>query len=107
MAMGAGMTTAKKDLPMPKRTPAYVTREIGAVELCISPDTWDQWVKAGLLPRPIAMGIAGETPRWRWADVDAWLSDPERRSLQSKLPEERFFRELGNGPAKERRRADA
>jgi hypothetical protein len=54
-------------------TPAYVNRETGAGELLISPDTWDDWVKAGHLPPPCDTFPAG-TPRWRWEDVDLKLS---------------------------------
>ena len=55
------------------RTPAYVDRETGAAELLISPDTWDQWVKEGRLPRPCDTFPTG-MPRWRWEDVDRRLS---------------------------------
>jgi len=55
------------------RTPAYVDRETGAAELLISPDTWDQWVKEGRLPRPCDTFPTG-MPRWRWEDVDRKLS---------------------------------
>jgi hypothetical protein len=68
------MTMRKKDnLLRGDRTPAYVGRETGAAELQISPDTWDQWVKEGRLPRPCD-GFPPGTPRWRWADVDRKLS---------------------------------
>lgn len=65
------MTKAKDRLPLPIRTPAYVSREVGAAELCISPETWDQWVRVGDLPPPVHIG---GLPRWRWQDVDARLS---------------------------------
>ena len=39
------MTTRKLDLPLPARTPAFVSREIGAAELGVSPETWDRWVR--------------------------------------------------------------
>jgi hypothetical protein len=55
------------------RTPAYVSRETGAAELQVSPDTWDQWVKEGRLPPPCDTFPNG-TPRWRWEDVDRKLS---------------------------------
>lgn len=67
------MTKAKALLPLPVRTPAYVSREVGAAELCISPETWDAWVRSGTLPRPCPATDAGGSPRWRWADVDAAL----------------------------------
>lgn len=68
------MTGRKSDnLLRGDRTPAYVGRETGAAELQISPDTWDKWVKEGVLPPPCPALPAG-TPRWRWADVDRVLS---------------------------------
>jgi hypothetical protein len=45
------MTVRKASLPLPQRTPAYVSREVGAAELCISPETWDRMVAAGELPK--------------------------------------------------------
>jgi hypothetical protein len=67
------MTARKTDLPLPVRTPAYVSREVGAAELVISPETWDRWVDDGILP-PVAPGFPSSTPRWKWADVDRKLS---------------------------------
>lgn len=52
------------------RTPAYVSREVGAAELCISVDTWDAMVKLGKLPKPVLFDGA---PRWSWAEVDGML----------------------------------
>lgn len=72
------MTARKLNLPLPSRTPAYVSREVGAAELHISPETWDNWVARKILPPP-APGFPDGTPRWRWADVDACLS---RRSFE-------------------------
>lgn len=63
------LTVRKADLPLPVRTPAFVSREIGAAELGISPETWDRWVREGILPPP-APGFPSSTPRWRWQDVD-------------------------------------
>jgi hypothetical protein len=67
--------TARKaeNLLLGHRTPAYVGRETGAAELQISPDTWDKWVKDGVLPPPCGTFPEG-TPRWRWEDVDRRLS---------------------------------
>jgi hypothetical protein len=67
------MTSRKSDAKLPSRTPAYVDRETGAAELIISPETWDRWVAAGILP-PVAPGFPETTPRWRWADVDRKMS---------------------------------
>lgn len=68
------MTIRKaNNLLLGQRTPAYVGRETGAAELQISPDTWDQWVKDGLLP-PACDAFPAGTPRWRWEDVDRKLA---------------------------------
>jgi len=52
----------------------YVSRETGAQRLDICPRTWDDWVKAGILPKPYKLGISGTTPRWLWTEVDEWIS---------------------------------
>ena len=67
------MTTRKLNLLLPARTPAFVSREVGAAELGISPQTWDRWVTDGILP-PVAPGFPVSTPRWRWLDVDRKLA---------------------------------
>jgi len=68
------MTPRKSDnLLRGDRTPAYVGRETGAAELQISTETWDKWVKDGVLPPPCPALPAG-TPRWRWVDVDRKLA---------------------------------
>lgn len=85
------------------RPPSYVSRETGAAELDISTDTWDEMVKNGRLPKPIKVGTAGTTPRWRWEDVDAVLSG--RRPITPECEPEPFFRGLANGTQKDRGRA--
>jgi hypothetical protein len=67
------LTARKANLLLPVRTPAFVSREIGAAELGISPETWDRWVREGILPPP-APGFPSSTPRWRWQDVDRKLA---------------------------------
>jgi hypothetical protein len=67
------LTPRKETLRLPVRTPAYVDRAIGAAELNISPETWDNWVDQGILPKA-APGFPTSTPRWRWADVDRKLA---------------------------------
>jgi hypothetical protein len=67
------MTPRKSNLPLPVRTPAFVSRELGAAELAVSPETWDRWVREGILPPP-APGFPASTPRWRWADIDLRLA---------------------------------
>ena len=67
------MTTRKSALVLPARTPAFVSREVGAAELVISPETWDRWVSEGI-PPAAAPGFPTSTPRWRWMDVDHKLA---------------------------------
>jgi hypothetical protein len=68
------MTTPKKHLIVRgDRPPAYVSRETGAAELCISPETWDRWAVEDKLPRAAAGSPPG-SPRWRWEDVDRKIS---------------------------------
>jgi hypothetical protein len=68
------MTVRKSDIRLRgDRTPAYVDRETGAAELLISPDTWDNWVREGILP-PSCATFPNGSPRWRWEDVDRKLS---------------------------------
>jgi hypothetical protein len=67
------MTRRKIELHLPTRPPSYVSRETGAAEVGISPETWDRWVANGILPLP-ASGFPASTPRWRWLDVDRKLS---------------------------------
>jgi hypothetical protein len=80
------MTPRKSDLPLPARTPAFVSRELGAAELVVSPETWDRWVRDGILPAP-APGFPASTPRWRWLDVDRKLAgkNAELTGLESYL----------------------
>lgn len=95
--------TARKDETTLGRTPAFVSRDIGAAELCISPATWDLWVKEGILPPPCDLGISGTTPRWDWLDVREALSQRKRAASESEP--EPFFRGLANGQTKDKRRA--
>jgi hypothetical protein len=66
------VTARKSALSLPTRTPAFVSREIGAAELCVSPTTWDNWVADGVLPPP-APGFPDSLPRWHWSAVEAQL----------------------------------
>jgi len=62
------MTASRHALPARDRVPEFVDRATGAAELCISPATWDKWVKNGILPQP-ACGFPPSSPRWCWIDV--------------------------------------
>jgi hypothetical protein len=77
------MTVRKASLPLPPRTPAYVSREVGSAELCISPETWDRMVAAGELPKADKRFL-GTLPRWEWAAVQVYLrGGDERRTMQT------------------------
>lgn len=95
--------TKRRDATTLPHVPAYVSREIGAAEICVSPATWDEWVKAGIIPQPCDLGISGTTPRWRWVDVDDALS--RRGRFADEYQPEPFFRGASNGQDKDRRRA--
>jgi hypothetical protein len=54
----------------PKRTPQFVSREIGAFELCVDVETWDELVKLGRLP-PCVPGLERlGLYRWSWKEVE-------------------------------------
>lgn len=67
------MTKRKSELRLPARTPAYVCQEVGAAELGISPQTWNEWVRQGVLPPPHP-GFPRGTRRWSWQEVQAHLA---------------------------------
>jgi predicted DNA-binding transcriptional regulator AlpA len=92
------MTKRRADIVLSPRLTAYVTREEGAAELRVSPSTWDEMVECGQLPRPVRMGKMGTIKRWRWSDVDASLRNDDAASPEP------YFRGVGNGPAKDRKR---
>ncbi|MBB3930060.1 hypothetical protein GGR25_001099 [Kaistia hirudinis] len=76
------MTSRKADASFLGRTPAFVSPEIGAAELCISIGTWDRLVADGYLPPPVP-GL-GSIRRWRWIDVEAKVAgmSPAEIALQ-------------------------
>ena len=91
------MSTRKADLHLPTRTPTFVSREVGAAELCISPDTWDRMVDRKELPLPV---IVSGMPRWKWEVVEAWLSGKQD---YAKVPENPLLAALTNGKTQKRR----
>jgi hypothetical protein len=91
------MSTRKTDLHLPARTPTYVSREVGAAELCISPDTWDRMVDRKELPPPT---IVSGMPRWKWESVEAWLSG--KRDYAT-VPDNAYLAALTNGKTKKYR----
>ena len=96
------MTKRKDEIGLSARVRAYVSRESGAAELEISPDTWDAWVREGRLPPP-APGFPASTPRWRWEDVDLCLSGKLPGGEDPAMA--RIGTVFGDGSKKERRRA--
>jgi hypothetical protein len=97
------MTVRKTDnLLRGDRTPAYVGRETGAAELQVSPDTWDKWVKDGVLPPPCNTFPEG-TSRWRWEDVDRKLTGQKTASsIEAEMIEK--AKNFGKFTRKKRRR---
>jgi hypothetical protein len=88
----ATMSTPRKtDLHLRARTPTYVSREVGAAELCISPQTWDRMVDRKELP--LATIVSG-MPRGKWETVEAWLSG--KRDCAT-MPEDPYLAMLANG----------
>lgn len=53
------------------RPPAWPSKATLAAELDVSESTIDEWVRRGILPKPVRM--AGSV-RWCWDDVNAALS---------------------------------
>jgi predicted DNA-binding transcriptional regulator AlpA len=53
---------------MGDRVPEYVTRQRAAAELCMSDDTFDKYVREGVLPSPKRRGTL---TRWKWSDIVA------------------------------------
>ena len=50
--------------------PAYVCRQTAARELDMSDDTFDKYVREGILPQPKRRG---ELKRWKWSEIVAAL----------------------------------
>jgi hypothetical protein len=90
------MTTRKADLPLPTRTPTYVSREVGAAELCVSPETWDAMFARGELPPP-EFKVGGTMPRWRWETVQAWLSGRRAAATMPTDPYVAAAEQVGRG----------
>jgi predicted DNA-binding transcriptional regulator AlpA len=51
---------------MAEDIPAYVSRKRAAIELDMSPDTFDEYVRKGTLPQPKRRG---KLTRWKWAEI--------------------------------------
>lgn len=55
---------------MGDHVPDYVTRQRAAVELDMSDDTFDKYVRQGILPQPKQRG---GLKRWKWSEIVAAL----------------------------------
>jgi predicted DNA-binding transcriptional regulator AlpA len=51
---------------MGDRVPEYVTRQRAAAELRMSDDTFDKYVREGILPSPKRRG---KLTRWKWSEI--------------------------------------
>jgi predicted DNA-binding transcriptional regulator AlpA len=50
--------------------PAYVCRQTAARMLDMSDDTFDKYVREGILPQP---KCRGKLKRWKWSEIEAAL----------------------------------
>ena len=64
---------------MGDRVPEYVTRQRAAAELCMSDDTFDRYVREGVLPSPKRRG---KLMRWKWSEIVSVLDGGAASSLQ-------------------------
>ena len=79
---------------MSERVPEYVTRQRAAAELCMSDDTFDKYVREGILPSPKRRG---KLTRWKWSEIVAVLDGGG--SFRSEMTQDAF--EQGAERAKE------
>jgi predicted DNA-binding transcriptional regulator AlpA len=70
--------------------PDWVTADTLAYLIECSRKSIDEWVKSGILPRPVR--ISGTSLRWRRADVDDWLQE---RAASASLQEKKTLFDLG------------
>jgi predicted DNA-binding transcriptional regulator AlpA len=71
MTMAASRTRDSQDRPFP---PDYVSAQTLAHRLDCSTTTVREYVRRGLLPRPVNLG---DLVRWRWADVESFIRSLE------------------------------
>ena len=57
------------------RCPPYQDAATLAGNLCVHPDTVDNWVEKGILPP--AKVVRGGKRLWKWSEVEAWLDQPK------------------------------
>jgi hypothetical protein len=65
---------------MAEGIPAYVTRHRAALELDMSPDTFDEYVRNKVLPGPKRRG---KLTRWKWAEIAKALDGGNLSVVQS------------------------
>jgi predicted DNA-binding transcriptional regulator AlpA len=53
--------------------PPLLTFDDLCSSLCISRQALTRWVRQGLLPAPVRLAGRNNKPRWRVADIEAWL----------------------------------
>ncbi|MBB5703774.1 putative DNA-binding transcriptional regulator AlpA [Ochrobactrum daejeonense] len=70
MAKRQSISTQTAEIRLGDRPPSYVSRARLAIELDIGESTVDDYVRRGLLPRPVRIGGA---VRWSWLQVQALL----------------------------------
>ncbi len=56
--------------------PVFVSGDTAAALCEVSRDTWQSWVKAGVVPKPAI--DRGQIIRWHWPSVEARLSDADQ-----------------------------
>jgi predicted DNA-binding transcriptional regulator AlpA len=60
--------------------PAYISRKRAARQLDMSRDTFDNYVRKGVLPPPKRRG---KLTRWKWSEISAVLDDGNFSVIQS------------------------
>ncbi len=70
MTKRKSISLQKDEIHLGDRPPSYVSRSRLAIELDIGESTVDDYVRRGLLPRPVRIGGA---VRWSWSQVQALL----------------------------------
>jgi predicted DNA-binding transcriptional regulator AlpA len=60
--------------------PAFISRKRAAAELDMSPDTFDEYVRKGVLPPPKRRG---KLTRWKWAEIAEALEGGNLSIVQS------------------------
>jgi predicted DNA-binding transcriptional regulator AlpA len=62
--------------------PAYISRKRAAHQLDMSPDTFDNYVRKGILPPPKRRG---KLMRWKWAEISNVLDGGNLSVVQSSV----------------------